>query len=420
MSQFNDLLMPKLGLTMTEGMVVEWAVAPGDPVRTGDLLFVVETEKVANEVVAEADGVMGEIIVQPGETVPVGAVVGRWTGGPAKAEGAAQPAQADATPVPQGSAPAAHAQRQGAQTAAVAASTGNQAGAASPARIVATPLARRLARERALDLAQITGTGPGGRIKAADVRGAEAPAKIQAPAGASAESGQRIAASGLVQSMAKRMTQAKQVPHFYVSAEAEVSELLALRARLNAMSGAPKLTLNHFLIAAVARALEDLPHQNRVWQDDHILQFDSIDVGIAVSTERGLMAPVLHGLAGATLDDIAVRSNALIARIKDGKGAHSDMSGGAITISNAGMFNVTYMAPIINPPQSAILGVGSIRELFRPDAQGAPELRREIGLVLAADHRLHDGASALKFLNHVIELMQEPYRLLRNRTHTEG
>ncbi|MFJ0656605.1 2-oxo acid dehydrogenase subunit E2, partial [Bordetella bronchiseptica] len=251
-------------------------------------------------------------------------------------------------------------------------------------------------------------------------RDAASPAPAARASLAPAAGEQRIEASALVQSMARRMTQAKQVPHFYLSAEAEVSALLALRQRLNAQADAPRLTLNHFVIAAVARALAAMPHQNRIWNDDHIVQFQGIDVGVAVSTERGLMAPVLHGLDHASLDDIAAQSGALLGRVRAGKATREDMSGGAISISNAGMFNVTYMAPIINPPQSAILGVGSIRELFRPDEQGAPALRREMGLVLAADHRLHDGASALAFLNHVIDLLQDPYRLLRNRPHTKG
>lgn len=414
MSQLNDLLMPKLGLTMTEGMLIEWSVASGAEVKAGDSLFVVETDKVANEIVAQADGTLAEILVAAGETVPVGTVVARWTG-----PGQGADDMADAPPAPQ---PVAEAE---------------PAAAREPARggrVVATPLARRLAREASLDLAQVGGSGPGGRIKAADVRQAvRAPrttpvvpqdAASPAPAAraplAQAAGEQRIEASALVQSMARRMTQAKQVPHFYLSAEAEVSALLALRQRLNAQADAPRLTLNHFVIAAVARALAALPHQNRIWNDDHIVQFQGIDVGVAVSTERGLMAPVLHGLDHASLDDIAAQSDALLGRVRAGKATREDMSGGAISISNAGMFNVTYMAPIINPPQSAILGVGSIRELFRPDEQGAPALRREMGLVLAADHRLHDGASALAFLNHVIDLLQDPYRLLRNRPHTKG
>ncbi|CCJ61134.1 probable 2-oxo acid dehydrogenases acyltransferase [Bordetella bronchiseptica MO149] len=421
MSQLNDLLMPKLGLTMTEGMLIEWSVTSGAEVKAGDSLFVVETDKVANEIVAQADGTLAEILVAAGETVPVGTVVARWTG-----PGQGADDMADAPPAP---APAAQPAAEAAEAAPAVARQPARGG-----RVVATPLARRLAREAGLDLAQVSGSGPGGRIKAADVRQAPrapeaAPAvspDTAAPAPAAraplapVAGERRIEASALVQSMARRMTQAKQVPHFYLSAEAEVSALLALRQRLNAQADAPRLTLNHFVIAAVARALAAMPHQNRIWNDDHIVQFQGIDVGVAVSTERGLMAPVLHGLDHASLDDIAAQSDALLVRVRAGKATREDMSGGAISISNAGMFNVTYMAPIINPPQSAILGVGSIRELFRPDEQGAPALRREMGLVLAADHRLHDGASALAFLNHVIDLLQDPYRLLRNRPHTKG
>lgn len=392
MSPLNDLLMPKLGLTMTEGMLIEWCVAAGDQVKAGDPLFVVETDKVANEIAAEADGLIGEILVPAGETVPVGAVVAHWTG----------PGQ-QAGQEPGGSVPAA---------SPAASVPAIPPAPATGGRIVATPLARRLAREMDLDLAGVVGTGPGGRIKAADVRHAKAPA----PEAPLQERGQRVAASGLVQSMARRMTQAKQVPHFYLTAEAEIGELLALRRRLNDQPGAPRLTLNHFVIAAVARALAALPQQNRIWSDGQIVQFDEVDVGVAVSTERGLMAPVLHDLAEATLDGIARQSDALLERVRSGNATHADMSGGAISISNGGMFNVTYMTPIINPPQSAILGVGSVRDVFRPDAQGAPALKREMGLVLAADHRLHDGAGALKFLNYVIDLLQDPYRLLRTQT----
>ncbi|MDM9558454.1 dihydrolipoamide acetyltransferase family protein [Bordetella petrii] len=406
MSQLNDLLMPKLGLTMTEGMLVEWCVAAGVPVKAGDPLFVVETDKVANEIPAHADGTLAEVLVQAGETVPVGAVVARWTG-PGQAAEPAPCAPADSAPAPTAEAPAAPRKH-----------------AAADARVVATPLARRLARERGIDLARLAGSGPGGRIKAADVRqaGDAAPAEPRGQASTAApdEAARRIEAGGLVQSMARRMTQAKQVPHFYLAAEADVGELLALRRRLNESPAAARLTLNHFVIAAVARALQALPYQNRIWNDDHIVQFQDVDVGMAVATGRGLMAPVLHGLAGATLDDIAAQSGALLDRVRDGRATRDDMSGGAITVSNAGMFNVTYMTPIINPPQSAILGVGSVREVFRPDAQGAPVLKREMGLVLAADHRLHDGASALKFLNHVIELLQDPYQLLRNPISSQG
>lgn len=404
MSGMNDLLMPKLGLTMTEGLVAEWCVASGDSVKQGDVIFVVETEKVANEITADADGVMGEILVPVGETVPVGAVVARWTGPGqrASAEAAVAPA-AETKPAPLAAQPQAEA------------TPVNPAG-----RVVATPLARRQAEELGVVLQNVQGSGPHGRIKAADVRAAAAtkqaaPATLPAQQAVLVPAAERAPASSLVQAMARRMVEAKQnTPHFYLSAEAEVSELLALRTRLNAQQGQVKLTLNHFIVAAVARALEALPQQNRIWDGGDVVQFRTIEVGVAVSTERGLMAPVLHDLGGCSLDEIARRADQLVQRVRDGKASRDDMQGGAITVSNAGMFNVTYMTPIINPPQSAILGVGSIRDVFRPDATGAPVLKREMGLVLAGDHRLHDGASGLQFLNRVIDYLQDPYLLLRS------
>ncbi|MGE4369892.1 MAG: dihydrolipoamide acetyltransferase family protein [Burkholderiaceae bacterium] len=421
MADRNDILMPKLGLTMTEGMLAEWAVAPGDTLKAGDLMFVVETDKVATEIMAPSDGRLIDILVAQGETVPVGAVVARWTG-------AGQPAgDNDAEPAPSGD--ATPAPTPAPESASATQPQPPQAQPQPPAggRVVATPLARRLAHEAGLSLPSVAGTGPRGRIKAADVRqalaagaspsvssAAVAPSAGSGGAGAAVE-GTRVPAGGLVQAMARRMVQAKQdVPHFYLSTEAEVSELLALRERMNSDPQAAKLTVNHFILAAVAHALAQCPWQNRIWADNGITAFDTLDVGMAVSTEKGLMAPVLRGLSGAGLDTIALRSRALIERVRNGQARHDDLTGGAITVSNAGMFNVTYMTPIINPPQSAILGVGSVRSVFRPDDAGQPVVRREMGLVLACDHRLHDGTSGLKFLNTVVDLLQDPYRLLRS------
>ena len=472
MSTRNDILMPKLGLTMTEGMIADWAVRPGDTVQPGQLMFVVETEKVATEVPAPSAGEILEILVQTGDTVPVGTVVARWTG-------SGQPAtESDTAPAPQVAASAAeqgngHGQANATASTAMPAShqevqpqhqeqpqQSTQQSYLQPqlqqrapqhgpkqlpqhqqpphteshshphshpsGRILSSPYARRLALEHGISLAQVLGTGPRGRIKAQDVREAvdqlatrpvSRPTQhatfSSRPSGPS--TGQPMAASSIVAAMAKRMVQAKQeVPHFYLSTEVEVSALLDLRTTLNAQPGFAKLTLNHFLIAAVARALEDCPFQNRIWMQDQILQFDGVDVGVAVSTDRGLMAPVLHAVQGCSLETIAQRANELISRVRTGQVRREEMSGGAITISNAGMFNVTYMTPIINPPQSAILGVGSVREVFRPSANGQPTLKREMGLVLACDHRLHDGTSGLKFLNVVVEYLQHPVWLLRS------
>ncbi len=425
MSTRNDILMPKLGLTMTEGMIAEWAVRPGDHVQPGQLMFVVETDKVATEIPATSAGEMLEILVEQGETVPVGAVVARWTG---SGQSSAEPPSEAVTEIVSLSS-----LEQVQQVASIASDHGASQSISdkdqqpsSSGRIPSSPYARRLALEHGMTLDQVKGTGPRGRIKAQDVREAidnrtaqPVSRPVQAPAApfipSMPSSGQPVATSGIVAAMAKRMVQAKQeVPHFYLSTEAEVTALLDLRETLNAQPGFSKLTVNHFLIAAVARALEDCPFQNRIWFDEQILQFDGVDVGIAVSTDRGLMAPVLHGLQGSSLELVAQRANELVSRVRVGQARREEMSGGAITISNAGMLNVTYMTPIINPPQSAILGVGSVREVFRPDSNGQPVIKREMGLVLACDHRLHDGSSGLKFLNVVVDYLQNPVWLLRS------
>jgi pyruvate dehydrogenase E2 component (dihydrolipoamide acetyltransferase) len=213
--------------------------------------------------------------------------------------------------------------------------------------------------------------------------------------------------------IARRLTQAKQqVPHFYLAAEAEVTRLDALRLELNALPGYPRITMTHLLAAAVGRALQALPEFNRVWTDDAIVSFDTCDVGVAVNTDRGLLVPVVRDAGRPSFRDLAKATQAAVEKARAGALTGPDMAGGAISISNAGMFNVTYMTPIINPGQSLILGVGSVREVFRPDAEGKPSLRRELGLVLAGDHRIFDGVSGLRFLNAVVLGLEKPLGLV--------
>lgn len=213
--------------------------------------------------------------------------------------------------------------------------------------------------------------------------------------------------------MARRLSAVKQqVPHFYLAVEVRVTKLLALRTELNALEGPTRLTLNHFILAAVGRALREMPEANRVWDDGEIVSFSATDVGMAVSTERGLFVPVVREAGSVPLIEVARRAQAQVERARAGSLARDDMTGGAITVSNAGMFNVKFMTPIINPGQSMILGVGSISQAFRPDAEGRPELRDEIGLVLAADHRLFDGVSGLAFLNRISACLEQPMRLI--------
>lgn len=395
-----DLLMPKLGLTMQEGTLTEWKVAPGQKVRKGEVLYVVETEKVATDIEAEADGVFLSRIVAEGETVPVGAPVGRM----ASSDGTLSPAR---DPMPAPDAP-----RPGPSD-----SPGPFPGPASTRRIVATPLARRIARERGVELTSVSGSGPRGRIKAADVEraaGKVAPSG-RVPEPSPQDGGARSRPSPTQASMARRLAEVKQgVPHFYLSTEVEVSALLKLRAELNADTELPRLTLTHFLIAAVGRALCDLPNMNRIWSNGELVTYSACDVGMAVETDGGLFVPVVRDAGTRGVDGIAASARDLIDRAKAGQLRSSDMTGAATSISNAGMHDVTWLTSIINPGQSSILGVGSVREIFRPDENGAPALRREIGIVFSGDHRVHTGVEGLAFLNRVKAYLEKPMRLLRH------
>ena len=406
----RELLVPKLGLTMTEGVLVEWMLKPGDAFKVDQGLFVIESEKAANEIGAEAEGVLLETTAEAGATLPCGAVIGYWDDGVAGEIGevgepgeVGKPAVAAPTP----SAPV---------------STGRAAETPSAStRIPVTPLARRLAQQKAVDLSGVVGSGPRGRIRAKDVLAlatqVNAPVQairtaVPAPALAPA-AGTLRAPSALERTVAQRLTAAKQeIPHFYLSVEAEMTAVMNLRKQINAAQSRQRLTLNHFVLAAVGQALEAMPEVNCVWTDDGILSLASSDVGMAVNTDKGLMVPVLRAVGRQSLSGIAKSSLELIERAQNSRLSSAEMQGGAITVSNAGMHDVTYMASIINPGQSMILGVGSIREVFRPDDNGQPVIRREMGMVLSADHRVLDGVSALKFLKLVVQGLSQPMGLL--------
>ncbi len=422
----QPLLMPKLGLTMTEGLLAEWRVAAGQRYARDEPLFVVETDKVAHETPAEQAGVLLEIVVPAGETVPCGSVIAIVDVADASA---GAPLMADASARAATMAVAPHAD---------AVAPRGVAAPAACARRYATPLARRLAQRHGVDLSGVRGSGPRGRIRARDVEAAKAthpvvtasaPTASQGTAPAVAVAAGHVRAqtvssatpagrgprkpSPLQATMARRVVESKQqIPHFYLAAEADASRLLALRADLKAVPDAPKVTLNHLIVTAVGRTLRDLPHANRVWTDEGIIDLEGSDVGVAVTTARGLLVPVVRDVGASSVAEVAAATLRLTERARAGTLGADDMTGGAITVSNAGMYDVTWMTPIVNPGQSMILGVGSVRELFRPDAAGRPELRREIGLVLAADHRLVDGVSGLEFLNAVIAYLEHPARLL--------
>lgn len=378
MTASADIVMPKLGLTMTEGLLAEWRVQPGARVTAGDILFVVETEKIATDIEASGSGEILELLVPAGSTVPVGTPLARWTG---LASGAPEP-----QPMP---APA-------------------QGPAATGGRVLATPLARRLARERGIDITSLRGSGPRGRIKAKDLP------EAVIPAAAPPATGEFIALDRVRAASARRLAQAKQeMPHFYVGAAAEISRLLALRDEWREIPDAPRLTVTHAVLAAMGRALLAMPELNRVWEGDGWRRIATPDVGLAVDTPRGLFAPVLRDAGRLTLDVLAERTNALVERARAGRLSPGELEGGCISLSNIGMFGARFLVPIVNPGQSMILGLGAMESLFRPDANGAPALRREVTLVLSADHRVLDGAAAAAFLARIVAFLEKPLALLR-------
>jgi len=229
----------------------------------------------------------------------------------------------------------------------------------------------------------------------------------------------RKEASSVEMSAAKRLTEAKQtIPHFYLSTEIEVSRLQSLRAGWNAGGDRPRVTLTHLFVAATARALARHPELNRVWDGGGFIEFDGVDIGVAISTEHGLLAPVLRGVDGMNLAELAREFGLLVERARAMALTTADVGGGAITVSNAGMHDVTWMASIINPGQAAILGVGSERKVFRPDEQGAPRLAREVCVVLSCDHRVLDGVKGLVFLNEVRRMLEAPEALFAQGEYT--
>jgi pyruvate dehydrogenase E2 component (dihydrolipoamide acetyltransferase) len=377
-----QIVMPKLGLTMSEGLLAEWHVQPGDEVAEGQILFVVETDKISNEVEATAPGRILSLLVAAGDTVDVGTPIATWTG----------PGQSAALEPP---APAS-------EPVAASKPVATQPDAGERAR--STPFARRLATQGGIAIDRVDGTGPRGRIQARDVRAAldRAPAK---PAAAGRDLRAIIAA---------RVTRSKaEIPHFYVTADVAFDALNQLRRGLNADPLAPaKLSVTAFLAAAVARALILVPEANVVWREGRAATLPGIAIGIAVDTPAGVMAPVVPFADSDDLYAAAAKLAAAIERARRGRLGAGDVGEAAIGISNVGMFGVRALTPIIDPDQSLMLGVGGPQSAFRPGADRSPRAVELVTLTLACDHRAIDGAGAARFLSVIAELLEHPGRLL--------
>ena len=445
------ILMPALSPTMTEGTLSNWLKSEGDAISPGDVIAEIETDKATMEVEAVDDGVLGKIVVPSGtENVAVNAVIGvlleegedasalsgidlSTPGAPAEApsgNGAAAPASA---------APAAEV------AIAAPAAAPPPARPASDGRIFASPLARRMAAQEGLDLSQIAGSGPNGRIVKADIEtavatgvgkappapaAAEAPkpaptpaaAAVAAPSGPSAKeladmlgmTYTELANNNMRKTVARRLTEAKQtVPHFYLSIDCRLDDLLALRKQLNERGAdhGVKLSVNDMVVKAVALALRRMPAVNAAWTEAAILRYDNVDVSVAVATEGGLITPIIKDADKKGLGQISAETKDLATRAREGKLKPEEYQGGTFTVSNLGMYGISHFSAIINPPQACILAVGAGEQ--RPVVKdGALAIATMMTCTLAVDHRVVDGALGAEYLAVFKALIEDPIGMM--------
>jgi pyruvate dehydrogenase E2 component (dihydrolipoamide acetyltransferase) len=427
--------MPQLGETVAEGKITKWFKAAGDAVKPGDNLFEIETDKTSMEVPATSAGTLSAINFGVGETAKVGAVVAIISGvgeAPAKAPAvAAKPVAAPPKPA------AAAAVVQSAPTPrAIPMDPFNEVRSPErnfgPAKIASgtftTPLARRLASERGIDLNRVAGSGPRGRIVAGDVEKA-APAGAAMGTGASAAqvkalydgiAYEEVPLDAMRRTIAKRLIEAKQtIPHFYLTADLEIGRLIAMREEANA--GAPqdkegnpafRLSLNDFIIKAWAAALQRIPAANAVWAEDRMLRFSHSDIGVAVALEGGLITPVIRNANSKSLTAISAEIRDLAERARAKKLKPNEFQGGSSAISNLGMYGVREFAAIINPPHATILAVGASRRAPVEAEDGSLKFVSQMTVTLSCDHRVVDGALGAELLAVFRTFIEKPVTAL--------
>ncbi len=430
----TEILMPALSPTMEEGTLAKWLVKEGDEVASGDLLAEIETDKATMEFEAVDEGKIGKILIPEGaEGVKVNTPIAVLLD-----EGET------ADDIGTTSAPAPEAPK--ADAAAEAAPAGSPEKAAPPApaatdgtRVFATPLARRIAADKGVDLASIKGSGPHGRIVKADVEKAEAGAPAAAPAAAQSASApvaaamptgpateqvlkmyadrefEEISLDGMRKTVAARLTEAKQtIPHFYLRRDIKLDALLAFRGQLNKQLEARgvKLSVNDFIIKACANALQAVPSANAVWAGDRMLQLKPSDVAVAVAVEGGLFTPVLRDADMKSLSALSAEMKDLAGRARDKKLAPHEYVGGTFAISNLGMFGIDNFDAVINPPHGAILAVGAGSKKPVVGEDGELTVATVMSVTLSVDHRVIDGALAAELLAAIVGNLENPLGML--------
>ncbi|QEU07808.1 pyruvate dehydrogenase complex dihydrolipoamide acetyltransferase [Paracoccus yeei] len=434
----TEILMPALSPTMEEGTLAKWLVKEGDEVKSGDILAEIETDKATMEFEAVDEGRIGKLLVAEGSAgvkvnTPIAVLLDE---GESADDIGSSPA---AKPEAKAEAPKAESAAPAAPAAAPSQAAPKKA---DGGRVFASPLARRIAAEKGIDLAAVTGSGPHGRIVKADVEGAQpgaakpataaatpeaakpAPAAAAAaPAGPSAETilkmyadreTTEVALDGMRRTIAARLSEAKQtIPHFYLRRSAKLDELMKFRAMLNKQleSRGVKLSVNDFIIKACALALQEVPDANAVWAGDRILKLKPSDVAVAVAIEGGLFTPVLKDAQQKTLSALSTEMKDLANRAKTKKLAPHEYQGGSFAISNLGMFGIENFDAVINPPHGAILAVGA--GIQTPVVEnGEVVIRNVMSMTLSVDHRVIDGALGAQLLQAIVNHLENPMGML--------
>lgn len=425
-----QILMPALSPTMTEGTLAKWIKKEGDKIKAGEVIAEIETDKATMEVEAVDEGVLGKILVAAGTAnVAVNAPIALIL---EDGEDASALSAAPSTPSAPPAAPQASSQassQAGAAPQAVVSAPVATPVAASGHRVFASPLARRIAAQKGVDLKTITGSGPHGRIVKADVEAAKAGAPVAAPKAASAPTASGPDAKQLADMLgmayteipnnnikkvtARRLTEAKQtIPHFYLSVDCVLDNLLAARAAMNeAANGAYKLSVNDFIIKANAMALKAYPAANTSWTDDAVLQYTHADISVAVATPNGLITPSIKAAETKSISEISNEMKDLAKRAKEGKLKPVEFQGGTFSISNLGMFGVKNFQAIVNPPQSCIMAVGAGEERVVVD-DGKMVVRTVMTVTLSTDHRSVDGAVGAEYLQYFKKFIENPVLML--------
>ena len=431
----TEILMPALSPTMEEGTLAKWLVKEGDTVSSGDLLAEIETDKATMEFEAVDEGTIGKILVAEGtEGVKVNTPIAVLLEDGESAD------DIGSTPAPKSEAKSEEPKAEAASAPAATASAAPPAPEKDGERIFASPLARRIAADKGIDLAAIKGSGPRGRIGTADVDGASpgaapAPAAASAPAaaapaaaplatGPSADAVARmyegreyeeVKLDGMRKTIAARLTEAKQsIPHFYLRRDIRLDALMKFRADLNRQleGRGVKLSVNDFIIKACALALQSVPEANAVWASDRILKLKPSDVAVAVAIEGGLFTPVLKDAEMKSLSALSAEMKDLAARARDRKLAPHEYQGGSFAISNLGMFGIDNFDAVINPPHGAILAVGAGVKKPVVGKDGEITVATVMSVTLSVDHRVIDGALGAQLLQAIVENLESPMIML--------